>query len=53
MVRVLCEEVGVWSGDWGCTGTSTISLVHATGAASRGSLSLRGVYFRGLSLCTG
>ena len=25
---VLCEEVGVWSGEWGCTGLSGISLVH-------------------------
>ena len=53
MVHVLCEEVGVWSGDWGCTGLSAISLVHAGGTASRGSPSLWGVYFRGLSLCTG
>ena len=53
MVHVLCEEVGVWSGDWGCIGSSAISLVHAGGAASRGSPSLRGVYFRGLSLYIG
>ena len=25
----LCEEVRVWSSDWGCTGSSAISLVHA------------------------
>ena len=53
MVRVLCEEVEVWSGDWGCIGSSAFSLVHAGGATSRGSPSLRGVYFRGLSPCIG
>ena len=25
----LCEVVGVWSRDWGCTGLSGFSLVHA------------------------
>ena len=45
MVRVLCEEVRVWSGDLGCIDSSAISLVYAGGAASSGSTSLRGVYF--------
>ena len=45
MVRVFCEEVGVWSGDWDCIGSSTISLVHAGGAASRRSPSVGGFTF--------